>query len=291
MRLPPRGPHHRIPFLLAVVWSVVVPIATSGAATDGEARWFDREGNPLPFTSDDEIEDFLARAEIMGKKSIDGGTNKPTRYDLELDGVRARAIFRTVEVADVEGPGRTPNPLRVMRDSWVHEIAAWELSRLLGLDHVPPAIERKMEGRSGSLQLWVEQGRTEGARIEAGEPPRQPASWHRQRQAMLVFDNLIYNFDRNHGNQLFDERGKMWFIDHTRSFAKRPELFAPEHLRFCQRDLWARLQELDAASVEEAIGDWIDRPGIQALLSRRDLLVRLFEEKISERGAETVLLD
>jgi hypothetical protein len=39
---------------------------------------------------------------------------------------------------------------------------------------------------------------------------------------MRVFDQLIYNTDRNTGNVLYDTGWRLWGIDHTRAFRVRP---------------------------------------------------------------------
>ena len=41
-------------------------------------------------------------------------------------------------------------------EAYKSEIAAYELDRLLGLDMVPPTVERRVGGDLASVQLWVE---------------------------------------------------------------------------------------------------------------------------------------
>ena len=106
---------------------------------------------------------------------------------------------------------------------------------------------------------------------------------------MKIFDNLIYNFDRNNGNLLIDARGKVWFIDHTRSFKRLPALVSPEDIRVCDAHLWERLQELNKAAFKEELKDYLSAIELDALTKRHRKLVAYIEDLISELGAETVL--
>ena len=112
-------------------------------------QWIDREGAPLPFTNDAEVEDFLSTAKIVASKELEGTRNQPLKLTLSKDGVEARAIFRTVDkkrslarVGNVE--------IRDYHDSYIYECAAYELSRLLDLDYVPPCILRTIDGKKGA---------------------------------------------------------------------------------------------------------------------------------------------
>ena len=91
---------------------------------------------------------------------------------LEKDGIRADAIFRDVheERAGADHGGGKADLF--FRDDYIFEPAAYELARLLGLDNVPPATLRKLHGKKGSVQIWVENSMTEKKRIQDKvEPP------------------------------------------------------------------------------------------------------------------------
>jgi hypothetical protein len=81
---------------------------------------------------------------------------------------------------------------------------------MLGLDSVPPAILRKIDGRSGSLQVWIENSMTEKTRLRTGTKVMDEARLLPQLQVMMVFDNLIYNSDRHGGNILYDRHWNVW---------------------------------------------------------------------------------
>ncbi|HTP50367.1 MAG TPA: hypothetical protein VMK42_06695 [Anaeromyxobacteraceae bacterium] len=86
-------------------------------------------------------------------------------------------------------------------ESYKSEIAAYELDRLLGLDMVPPTVERRVENNLVSVQL-VEGCR--GLLAVDQKAPHDPVPWNRQIYRQRVFDELIANIDDNAGNILVD---------------------------------------------------------------------------------------
>ena len=254
-------------------------------------KWLGPDGEPLPFQSDQEVVEFLARAQVVREKEISAGINTPYKLTLEHGGITANAIFRSVSRTKTEGRGRDfdrANPL--FRDSYHYEVAAYTVSRMLGLDNVPPAILYEYKGRRGSLQLWIEEAESENERIARGGELASPASWYLQKQTMKIFDNLIYNFDRNNGNLLVDVRGKVWFIDHTRSFKRLPSLVTPEEIQVCDAELWERLQQLDKSAFRQALQEYLSGIELDALTKRHRKLVELIANLIEEKGPETVLI-
>ncbi|MEM8929537.1 MAG: hypothetical protein AAGE94_00080 [Acidobacteriota bacterium] len=247
-------------------------------------RWTGSDARTLPFRSHDQILDYLRHADIVGSKELGSGSTKPLKLDLERDGIRAHAIFRHVDL--IAGKGR-----KQFRDSHVFEVAAYETARLLGLDNVPPATLRTIDGREGSIQLWVENARSETERIEAGEVPDDPTSLLYQKHVLRVFDALIYNFDRNTGNLLLDDVGKLWFIDHTRSFKRLPALPDPGRLVVCERRMWQRLQAIDAELLRERLAPYLDTVQINAVVKRHRALVDHFEKRMAHGGEDRVLFD
>ena len=232
----------------------------------------------------DELLDFLRDADIVDSRELGSGTTKPLKLTLERDGVRAHAIFRHVDRTN--GSGR-----QQFRDNHAFEVAAYEVDRLLDLDHVPPVTLRTVEGRQGSIQLWIEKARSETDRIEAGEVPADPTALLYQKHVMRVFDALIYNFDRNTGNLLIDDDGKLWFIDHTRSFKRLPALPDPGQLVVCERRLWQRLKALDEDTLRERLLPYLDTVQINAVIKRHRAIVRHFGERIDASGEDRVLFD
>ena len=261
-------------------WLVILALVGLSSSLQAEVVFYDPDGEPLPFETFEEVEDFLETADIVWKEKLDSGTNKRKRkIMLEKDGVKAHAILRTgYEVKDSPGGGFV--------DSCHSEVAAYQLSRLLGLESVPPAVRRK----GGSIQIWVENATTDASRREKGTEPEDPVAFEQQVQVMGVFDNLIANTDRNPGNILIDGEGKVWFIDHTRSFAGQTELKFPDKITGCDRKMWKRLQTLSDAELEEAMRPYL-RLYQNELLVRRQLVVQAIQSQIDSLGEEAVLFD
>jgi hypothetical protein len=257
---------------------LVLALAGLPSSLQAEAVFYDPDGKPLPFETFEEVEEFLETADIVWKEKLESGTNKEKRKILlEKDGVQAHAILRTgYEVKDTPGGGFV--------DSCHSEVAAYRLSRLLGLESVPPAVKRK----GGSIQIWIEKATTDASRRKSGTEPEDPIAFEQQLQMMNAFDNLIANTDRNPGNILIDAEGKIWFIDHTRSFAGQRELKYPEKITGCDRQVWERLRTLSDSEVKEAMRPYLRRYQNE-LLVRRQLVVDVIQSQIDLEGEDAVL--
>jgi len=270
-----------------------LPPAATGevraAAPAAAMRWTDPDGKPLPFRSEDELLDFLRTAEVKSEKHLSTGVNFPTKLLLEKDGIRVDAVFRDVneeKSAPTFGGGR--NDL-YFRDSYIFEPPAYELSRLLGLDNVPPATLRRLHTQNGSVQIWVEHAMTELTRIKDKIKPPDELRWNKQLQVMNVFDALIYNTDRNRGNILITPDWKLWMIDHTRAFRRTPSLQNAAALNQCERGMYQRLKALNEALVRERLKPYLSSFEMDALFTRRKLILERLDTLIAERGEEKVL--
>jgi len=252
--------------------------------------WLAANGEPLPFASEDEILDYLRSARIVDWKRIDAGINRPYKMTLERNGITAHAVFRTVDRV-LNRSRKAKSPFEIDRDSYKFEVAAYEFSRLVGLPRVPPVVLRRIRGRNGSLQLWVENAVTEATLRTEPRYRDQTRTRLLQRQVMIAYDNLIYNFDRNLGNILYDRAGKLWYIDHTRSFRGRAELASPDKIHLCDRRLLSRLRQLQDFEVRDTLRPYLNRWEIKTLIQRRDLLVEKCDQQIAKHGADFVLFD
>lgn len=276
--------------LLIVLLAAAAGTPALAGTPETPGRWRAPGGGFLPFATDDEVLAFLRDAEVIERKELSQGINRPLKVRLRRDGVEAHAVFRTVSVKKprLESHGRVYIDFR---DSYLYECAAYEMNRLLGLEHVPPCVVRDLGGRSGTLQLFVEDAMTEEKRHRTGQEAPVPVAWARQQQTLHLFDALIYNFDRNQGNMLIDPDWKLWFIDHTRSFHRAAEIEDVERIVWCERGLWERLKALDPAEVERRLHGLVEPGRIDPVLKRRDLLVRHLERRIAAVGEGAVLYD
>lgn len=248
------------------------------------------DGQPLPWQSADEAVEFLRRARIGKTTGTKRGITQPRKMELERDGIRANAIFHDINEdkrnIQLRGGERIPS----FRDCYLFQIAAFELARLLGVQNVPPSVKRTFAGRTGSLTLWLEGMVTDEMRREQKREPAgaEVIRWNRQMTIMHVWDNLIYNFDRNQGNILLDKDWNVWLIDHTRAFRRDDKLPRPDQLTSCERSFFERLRALDPATVKQRLKAYLGPPEIEALMKRRDLIVAHFEKLLRERREEKV---
>jgi hypothetical protein len=279
--------------LVGVICSLILPLG-AGATEDLPAAslrtWIGPNGKPLPLTTDQEILNFLETAEVVWMKPIPTGVTKPRKVLLEKEGTRMHAIFRDVDV--FKRSWRSSKGLRVrFRDSCFFEVAAYKLGLLLGLDNIPPVVVREVKGEKGTMQAWVENAMTEKDRIEKDLIPPHGLRWAREMQVLQLFDNLIYNDDRNQGNILIDQDWRLWMIDATRAFRPYPDLRDPEEVMLCERNMWNRLVLLEDEHIKEAVKDYLDTFELSALLKRRRKLIQHLEELIAQKGEVRVLYE
>jgi hypothetical protein len=255
----------------------------------------DTDGNPLPFQSDREILEFLGAADVVSTSRIPVGVTRPRRVVLAGSGLRVSAAFKDVEEEkkNVRDPsaGRDGKLYLVWRDSYVYDVAAFHLDRLLGLDRTPPILIRKVKGTVGSIQIWLEGTITEAERRERSIDPPEIARFNQQRSTLHLFDNLVANRDANLGNTLIDGNWRLWFIDCSRCFGRSPDLLYPEMVTHCDRRLWRALKKLDPDTAVEVLSPLLSGVEFEALFARRDKLVNLLQARIDELGEELVLFD
>lgn len=274
--------------IAAVLLLAAAATADPGLETAGP-RWRGADDRWLPFETHEEVLRFLAEAKVVSQKELSGGVNRPLKMRLEKDGVAANAIFRIVDVRHKRA--KLDGKLVIdFHDSYIYECAAYELSRLLGIDNVPPCVKRKIERTEGTLQLWVENATTEKKRRGTGQEPPKILPWLRQKQTMRIFDAVAYNFDRNLGNMLIDEDWKLWFIDHTRSFRKSNRIDNIEKIIWCDRAVWERLQALDKRQLRP-LRAYLTGFQIELTLERRDKVVNYLRERIDRMGEGAVIFD
>ncbi len=248
-------------------------LATAWLAAAAPARP-DTGGPPL---QGDAAEAFLKSARVVKKKTLVVGITRSAQLSLTDGARRAHAVWKTIEAPDVN-------------DSWKHEVAAYELDKLLGSGLVPPTVERTIRQATGSLQLWIEKSATEADRQTRHVTPPDPEAWSRQMCGVQLLHQLTGNADaKNARNVIFDAGFRVYAVDFSRAFSADAALRAEgELLRFSRRTL-ERLRALDRTTLDARLGAWLDGRRIESLLERRDRIVALAERLAAEKGERDVL--
>lgn len=281
--------------LIQPTWSAQLSHAGSApdpAQVSGSADiWLDSNGEPLPFQTDEAVLEFLQQARIVSSGSVGVGVNGIRKVLLEKDGVRAHAAFRDVRVRKHRVRLQDGRFYMNFTDDCIFELVAYRLSRILGIDAVPPTVKRTFRRSKGTLQIWVENAmmQSEYTRKKPETPPTARPT--HQFQTMYLFDSLIANDDRNAGNLLWDSSWKLWMIDHTRAFRWEMEARSLDRLRMCDRAVFQRLKEVGDELLEAELKDALSPRELGALLARRMQIVQHLERMISERGEEIVLFE
>jgi uncharacterized repeat protein (TIGR03843 family) len=128
------------------------------------------------------------------------------------DGAQFAAVYK---------PLRGESPLWDFPDGGLYkrEVAAYELSKLLGWTFVPPTVVRDGPEGVGSLQVFVRHDTQSHFFVQ-----RENEELVRQLKRICVFDYVANNADRKGGHCLLDLDGHVWGIDHGLCFHSQYKL-------------------------------------------------------------------
>ncbi|MCJ7612557.1 MAG: hypothetical protein MUP19_09865 [Candidatus Aminicenantes bacterium] len=237
-------------------------------------------------------EEFLATAKIVAEEQMTGAESvtNPWRLTLEKDGVRHIALWKNIS-------GRPKGYI----DSWKYEVAAYRLDKLLGLNMIPPTVERSYNG-PGSLQLWVESWMTLKKKMDdkVKIPSYKIFYWNRALYLQRFFDNLIANEDRHQNNYLITKDWRMYLIDHSRSFRTYGDFLkkllytdkrrdGPMEMQEIPRALVDKIKTLNFEAIRQAVGDYLTDDEINGMLTRRDLILKELDRICKKNGEANVL--
>lgn len=148
------------------------------------------------------------------------------------------------------------------------EVAAYELSKVLGWPNVPPTVVRAQAPHGvGAVQLFIEADR----RHFLGQNVARQEVWRR----VALFDVIANNADRKSGHCLFDAEDRVWVIDHGLTFHVDNKLrtviwdFSGDPLPadLCG-DVERALIELERGELGKTMEDLITGPEIKVLKRR-----------------------
>lgn len=277
----------------ALALALLLPPGGAAGAHQGwaERRFVARDGSPLPLSTHEAVVDFLTHADVVETEELPTGTTQPHRVTLTRDELTLRAIFRAVDVDREALRTRDGAAYAAFYDRAIHELAAYRLAMALGIDMIPPVVERRLLGSNGTLQLWIEGAMTETERVRQKLQPPRVGPWRRQHQIMRVFDALVHNSDRNTGNRLIDGDWNLWMIDHTRTFQRPRGRTQFPRVNQLPAPLWDKLRNLGEDELRALVESYVEPLQIASLLARHRALVGHIERLIEERGADAVLVE
>lgn len=169
-------------------------------------------------------------------------------------------------------------------ESYKSEIAAYELDKLLDMGMVPVSVEKKWKGDTAAAILWLSPIHS----WKEMEPKPKPGKWVRQVSRMKMFDNFICNKDRNAGNLLVDDEWNLYLIDHSRAFLTDKDMAVK--MQSVDREFWERIQALDEGKLTEALGKWVDKPVIRAMIARRERMKVEIDKLVAANGEASVFV-
>jgi hypothetical protein len=242
-------------------------------------------------------EEFLRTAEITKYELIGEGVTKPWKLYLKKGEIERKAAWKDVD-QDLGGGAR---------DSWKYEIAAYRLDKLIGLNMVPPTVEREFREKEGSLSLWID-SRHFLEIMEQGV--KVPESALKQIDDMKYITRLWYcliaNDDPTQENFKFTEDWRMILIDHSRAFRSDKEYTErlvlgingikktqadgkPFLIRRVPRVLLDKIKALDFSSIKQAVGPYLTDTEIKSIVARKKLIQAEIDTMIKESGEGKVL--
>jgi len=229
-------------------------------------------------------EHLLLTGRLGNIRSVAQGVTDSKRVTLSSDKLVHDAHVQTVDINEKVHRG-TQGVHFNFRDSYRHNIDAYRLDRMLDLGMVPVSVERRWRGEPSSFTWWIGGvAFSEGERLRKGIDPPDAETWNWQVFVQRVFNQLIYNADRNPENLLITDGWRMWLIDHIRAFLRDKSLSQPEVLSRCDRQLLARLRKMERKDVDRELGPYLRKSQLAGLLARRDRVLQIFEEEIERRG-------
>ena len=238
--------------------------------------------------------EFLSTARVVSSADIGKGVTKPQRLTLTNGTLTHDAAFQAVDEQRQISmrTGRGGAPELNFKDSWRYNIAAPKVAELLGIaEMVPVSVERSWRGKQGALTWWVDDVlMDEQQRRQTKAEPPDTVAWNAQQNTMRVFTELVYDTDRNQGNLLITKDWRLVMIDFTRAFRAWNETRNPLHtLRRCDRQLLAAMRGLTKPVVQKAAGVYLSGGEVDALLARRDAIVKHFDGLVAQLGEQKVL--
>lgn len=235
-----------------------------------------------------ELEAYLKKANVGAiLKGAQGGRGEGWTISLHDGKTARRGFFKYVDV-------RRPTNFPI---SYKYELAAYELTKLLKIDIVPPVIEREIQEskgqkRKGSLQIFVEGCMNERDRMLKKIDPPNPRAFADALEEINVFE-ILTSCDHLSPRDILIHRDtwRVCRIDFAEAFDPSTELLPEAAIRRCSKRLYKGLLDLSPLDVEATLKAYLNPREIKGLLDRRNLIIEKIKNLIKDKGEAAVLFD
>jgi len=169
-----------------------------------------------------------------------------------------KPIWLTLKKGDVVQKAVWKNPEGIQNgylEGWRYEIAAYEMDKLLDLNMIPPTVEKRFRNKKGSLQLAID----------------------------LLYDELeIQEKNIQFPEEMRDNRT-------DRKYIMKNGIKGDQPIRRLPRSFVEKIRALTFEKIKEAVGFYLTKREINAIMARKELLLEEIEEMIKEIGEDKVL--
>src|SRR3954453_13378228 len=112
-----------------------------------------------------DMEAYLRTAKVISERGTSAGITAPSRAMLDNGTLRHEASIQTVDIKKATFEGTLGTELN-FRDAWQFNVAGYELAKMLGLNMVPPYVERRVGGKDASVSWWVNDAMMDKDRVQ-----------------------------------------------------------------------------------------------------------------------------
>jgi len=230
-----------------------------------------------------ELEEFLKSARIMSvEKNAATGRGAAWRISLRDASGSRRGFFKYVNI-------RRP---QISPISYKYELAAYALAKLLAVPVIPPVVERDIEGKKGSLQIYLDNCISEAERRKAGVSAAfDPRDLQNALDELVILESLVFcNRDIN-DILIHKDSGRVCRVDFAEAFDSSPRLPDSAKIIRCSRRLYAGLRDLVPAGAEAVLKPYLNDAEFKGLMARRTHILELLNTRIAAEGEAAVLFD